>query len=75
MICQSRRRRNKERNPGIGIKFKFNRASEYLGTIPKFRAADETGGVHTDRMDHLSQTIVTGCSSMKIHMNGDAHDS
>ena len=48
-IYQSRRRREKESNPGIGISFKFIEDAEFLSSIPKYDEFDGNGAVVIDR--------------------------
>lgn len=71
-IYQSRYRRQKENNPGIGIKFNFIEAAENLGTITKYGAADETGGVRINRMVQRSTNIETVDSAVKSDLTGDS---
>ena len=52
-IFQSRRRKEKERNPGIGTTFKYVEAAEYLAKIPKFGDVDGNGGVNIERTRHV----------------------
>lgn len=48
-LFQSRRRKDKETNPGIGINFKYIDAAKFLCTIPKFGHVDGDGGVTINR--------------------------
>lgn len=44
-IYQSKRRKQKGINPGIGINFRYEEAAEYLSKCPKFGEVDENDGV------------------------------
>lgn len=48
-IYQSRRKKGKEINPGIGIIFGFVEAAEYLSKCLKFGKIDEHGGIKIKR--------------------------
>ena len=48
-LFQSRRRKEKETNPGIGINFKYLDAAKFLCSFPKFGHVDGDGGVTINR--------------------------
>lgn len=77
-IYQSRRRREKDSNPGIGITFKYIETAEYLASIPKFGEVDGNGGVLMERtksyvpMAGTSNDAILGSSAGSIITPGNS---